>query len=270
MGTTVRLDWTPLIEPVASFLVEAGSASTLADLARLNNRQSGAVADRHERPQRRVFRPRASEIGPDGIPGPASKRNCRGRGRADLFYGSCGTNRGDGAGRGQSSDAVVERRQPAAAPATYLVEAGSAPALSNIVVFNTGNAATQLTANAPNGTYYVRLRGRTPPGSDLLRARSSSSPPGDSTTQGLDCHLYGVAGERVGRQRVARIPVNVNNVGVDVHVVGQTRLRIHQPDVGRVSHRTTRHRALQRRREQYRPEPFGKTVSISWSVAGKP
>ena len=35
-GTTVRLDWNGLLEPVVGFLVEAGSASTLANLARLN------------------------------------------------------------------------------------------------------------------------------------------------------------------------------------------------------------------------------------------
>ena len=49
----------------------------------------------------------------------------------------------------------------AAANATsYIVEAGSASGLSNIVVIDTGNAATQLTATAPPGTYFVRVRGK--------------------------------------------------------------------------------------------------------------
>ena len=43
---------------------------------------------------------------------------------------------------------------------TYIVEAGSSPGQNNIVVFDTGTAATVLTAVAPNGTDFVRVRGR--------------------------------------------------------------------------------------------------------------
>ena len=43
---------------------------------------------------------------------------------------------------------------------SYIVEAGSAAGLSNIIVIDTGNAATQLVANAPPGTYFVRVRGK--------------------------------------------------------------------------------------------------------------
>ena len=43
--------------------------------------------------------------------------------------------------------------------ANYLVEAGTAPGLSNIARFNTGNAGTTLVVpGVPPGTYYVRLR----------------------------------------------------------------------------------------------------------------
>jgi len=42
------------------------------------------------------------------------------------------------------------------APSDYIVQAGSAPGLSNIAVINVGAAAT-LSAAAPPGTYYVRV-----------------------------------------------------------------------------------------------------------------
>jgi hypothetical protein len=49
---------------------------------------------------------------------------------------------------------------PGSAVDTYIVEAGSAPGLSNIIVFNIGSNATSFTAtNVPDGTYHVRVRG---------------------------------------------------------------------------------------------------------------
>jgi Fibronectin type III domain len=51
-------------------------------------------------------------------------------------------------------------------PTSYVIEAGSAPGLSNITTFNTGNAATGLTVNnVPPGAYFVRVRGRDAAGS---------------------------------------------------------------------------------------------------------
>lgn len=42
---------------------------------------------------------------------------------------------------------------------SYIIEAGSAPGLSNLAVVNTGNANTTVGFGAvPAGTYYVRLR----------------------------------------------------------------------------------------------------------------
>ena len=42
---------------------------------------------------------------------------------------------------------------------TYLIEAGSAPGLSNVASFATGDAATEfVTPPVANGSYYIRLR----------------------------------------------------------------------------------------------------------------
>jgi len=45
------------------------------------------------------------------------------------------------------------------APTSYILESGSAPGLSNIENFSTGNTATVFTADKVGvGTYYVRIR----------------------------------------------------------------------------------------------------------------
>jgi sugar lactone lactonase YvrE len=50
---------------------------------------------------------------------------------------------------------------PSGAVLSFIIEAGSSPGSSNLVVSDTGSAATLLTATAGAGTYYVRVRTRT-------------------------------------------------------------------------------------------------------------
>lgn len=58
------------------------------------------------------------------------------------------------------STVILQWNPPGPGPlSSYLIEAGSATGLSDILQFNTGSTATQLTAtNVPAGRYYVRVR----------------------------------------------------------------------------------------------------------------
>jgi hypothetical protein len=86
----------------------------------------------------------------------------------------------------------------AASPATgYIVEAGSAPGLRDLLVVPTGSAATMASAIAPNGTYHVRLRaitatGITEPSNEVVVQVGCLGPP--ATPDGL---LVDVAGTYV-------------------------------------------------------------------------
>lgn len=70
---------------------------------------------------------------------------------------------------------TITWRPPNFGPVTsYILEAGTAPGLANIVAFNTGSAATSLSVpGVPPGTYHLRLRavnalGTSPPSPDLV------------------------------------------------------------------------------------------------------
>jgi predicted phage tail protein len=47
------------------------------------------------------------------------------------------------------------------APTSYVVEAGTSASLTDLGIFNTGSTATSFAANAPPGTYFVRVRAAT-------------------------------------------------------------------------------------------------------------
>src|SRR5262249_8900376 len=72
------------------------------------------------------------------------------------------------------------------APTSYVVEAGSSPALANLAAFDTGSAQTLLTVqNVPAGAYFVRVRARNSvgtsgPSNEILvtvAGRSCTGPP---------------------------------------------------------------------------------------------
>ena len=72
-GTTVRLDWDQLPDAV-SFLIEAGSAPLLADLARLASGTPAPALLVNNVPSGTYF-VRVRAIGTDGLPGPPPMRS---------------------------------------------------------------------------------------------------------------------------------------------------------------------------------------------------
>jgi hypothetical protein len=50
----------------------------------------------------------------------------------------------------------------------YILEAGSAPGLSNIAVATLGNVLTQSFSGVPPGTYYVRIRAVNAQGASIV------------------------------------------------------------------------------------------------------
>jgi hypothetical protein len=58
------------------------------------------------------------------------------------------------------SSASLEWDAAAGSPTSYVIEAGSAPELTNLVTLATAGPATTFSTAAPAGTYYVRVRAR--------------------------------------------------------------------------------------------------------------
>jgi hypothetical protein len=157
-GTTVRLDWNAVPEVVSSHLLEAGSGPGLSNIAAFNTGSSQTFVVVPGVPPG-VYYVRVRAVGPDGLPGPPSNE-------IELRVGgSCSTSPGIPTGfthsvAGNTVTLSWDASVGVDPPTSYVVEAGSLPGLSNITVFDTGSAATGLSASAPNGVYYVRIRAR--------------------------------------------------------------------------------------------------------------
>ena len=148
----------PLPSPSVSFRIEAGSATTLADLAILNTGNALTILTVTNVPGG-LYYVRVRAVGTDGIPGPASNEIT-----VRVGPGTCGSAPAAPLNLSNlvNGNQVALNWNPAAegdAATTYIVEAGSTPGLSNVVVFDTGSATPALSAVAPNGTYYARVRG---------------------------------------------------------------------------------------------------------------
>lgn len=155
-GNTVRLDWDRVLEAVVSHQIEAGSAPGLSNLAVFNTGSASTTLNVTNVPAG-VYFARVRAIGPDNVPGPPSNE-------ITVNVGSCGAAPGPPAALTAqvNGNQVTLSWTPAGgeALASAVVEAGSGPGLANIVVFDTGNATPSVSAVAPNGVYYVRVRGR--------------------------------------------------------------------------------------------------------------
>jgi hypothetical protein len=159
-ASTVTLTWSaPVLSTVTSYVIEAGSAPGLANLASFStgNTQTTFSAT-GVGPGSYYVRVRA--VGTAGEVGQPSNEVL-------VVVGSAGPCSAPGAPSGlavvsNTSGTVSLTWSPAAGnPTSYVVEAGSAPGLTNLANSDLGSASPSLTAtNVGAGTYYVRIRAK--------------------------------------------------------------------------------------------------------------
>lgn len=178
-GSTVLLTWTGATA-ATSYVVEAGSASGLIDLANFDTGNAAATLTVTGVPAGSYFvRVRA--------------KNSAGSGAASnevvvvVAGGACTTAPGAPGGlaavaNGTSVTLSWTASTAGCPPTGYVIEAGSTSGLSNLANFNTGSTATSFsTSGVGSGTYFVRVRATNAVGSSAASNEaiftSSSSPP---------------------------------------------------------------------------------------------
>jgi len=157
-GSSVSLSWRAPSSGGApsAYVIEAGATTGAANLANFNT-GSTSTSYAASGVGNGVYYVRVRAINSAGI-SPASNE-------AVLIVGNgcVGPPGAPGSLVGSSSGSTVTLGwSPAAgAPTTYIVEAGSAPGLSNLANSDLGSAVPSLVApNVGRGTYYVRVRGK--------------------------------------------------------------------------------------------------------------
>ncbi len=153
-GTTVTLNWTPSVGGAAtSYVIEAGTASGASNLFNSNVGNLFQVA---ATPSPGTYFVRVRGVNGFGA-GAASNE-------VVLTVGGPTSPSVPGAPAltgSVSNTTVALAWTPSAVggiPTSYVLEAGTAPATSNVFSANVGSG-TQLTATVTAGTYYIRVRG---------------------------------------------------------------------------------------------------------------
>ena len=158
-GSNVTVSWgapasggTP-----TSYFLEAGSRSGLSDIANFNTGSTSTTFSTSGVPNGTYF-VRARAMNSSGTSAASNE--------ATLVVGGSGCTAAPGAPGGltlvSNSGGTVVFSWTAApgSPSTYIVEAGSAAGASNVATIDLGGTSTTLTASAPRGTYFVRVRGK--------------------------------------------------------------------------------------------------------------
>jgi hypothetical protein len=155
-GLSVTLNWTaPSQGPATAYQVEAGSAPGLSNLAvvQIVGTTFGASAP----PGTYYVRVRARNAA--GL-GPPSNEVA-----VVIGGGGCTIPNAPGTLSFSVAGTLVNLNWSApaggAAPAAYVIEAGSAAGAANLAVIDTGGPVLSLAANAPPGRYFVRVKART-------------------------------------------------------------------------------------------------------------
>jgi 5-hydroxyisourate hydrolase-like protein (transthyretin family) len=151
-GNRITINWTPGLGfgPVSGYVVEAGSTSGASNIATINV-PTATFTFTGVPPGFYFLRVRARNAA--GVSAPSTEvmlvvGNVPAPPSAPSLSHSV-----------SGSTATFTWSAPNFGPVTgYIVEAGSAPGLSNLAVVTIGNVLTQSFAGVPPGTYYVRIR----------------------------------------------------------------------------------------------------------------
>ena len=156
-GSTVTLTWSPVGSGILSFIVEAGSGAGLLNLANFDTGSAASSLTVTAVPAGTYYvRVRARDA--SGVSPPSNEIVLT------VVAAACtsvpGTPTGL-TGSAAGSSVMLQWTAPASgcAPTTYMIEAGSLPALSNLANIATGTTATTFAgAGVGRGTYYLRVR----------------------------------------------------------------------------------------------------------------
>ena len=155
-GTMVSLTWGGA-SGAASYDLEAGSGPGLSDLAVLNTTALGFTATAG--PGTYYVRVRARSA--TGGSSNASNEVVITIGNSSGCSAAPGPPSGLRAAVGEADTVVLTWSAATGFPASYIVEAGSRPGLSDLANSDLGSTATSFAApGVPAGTYYVRVRAR--------------------------------------------------------------------------------------------------------------
>lgn len=155
-GSTVTLSWSAPAggDPPTSYSIEAGSGSGASDIASFSSGNTQTALVVLGVPAGTYF-VRIRAVNSSGASGPSNE--------VVVVVGtvSCLTTTPPTGLTANVTGATVVLSWTApvgCAPTSYILQAGSAPGLSNLANFSTGSTATTFTASGvQNGTYYVRV-----------------------------------------------------------------------------------------------------------------
>jgi Tol biopolymer transport system component len=160
-GSTVTLSWQPPTEGgrPTSYIIEAGSAAGLSDLANVStgNTQTSFSAGGVGAG---LYYVRVRAANADGTSLPSNEAllfvGCSGLPGAPFLWQTTAPQPGG----------VLQLQWTAAAnaPTTYLLDAGSQPGLADLAHIDLGNTLAFNAAGVPNGIYYIQVRGTNPCG----------------------------------------------------------------------------------------------------------
>jgi FG-GAP-like repeat len=155
-GSSVTLSWiAPLNATVTAYLVEAGSAPGLSDLARFTTGTPATSLSTSGVPSGTYY-VRVKTISGTATSGPSNEVV------ATVGSGACTVGPlppANLASAVSGSSVLLHWSAGGGSPQSYVLEAGSLPGLADVARLDLGRPATTFTAgNIPSGRYYVRVR----------------------------------------------------------------------------------------------------------------